>query len=70
MRMNNETKLLFAIEHILHLEDLIEGNEWETHLRDSLSTFKCEIKRQLKNEQHKRGTLNDNQNTHSREEES
>ena len=28
-RMNNETKLLFAIEHILHLEDLIEGNEWE-----------------------------------------
>ena len=24
-RMNNETKLLFAIEHILHLEDLIEG---------------------------------------------
>ena len=36
-RMNNETKLLFAIEHILHLEDLIEGNEWETHLQRSLS---------------------------------
>ena len=35
-RMNNETKLLFAIEHILHLEDLIEGNEWEEHLRLSL----------------------------------
>ena len=36
MRMNNETKLLFAIEHILHLEDLIKGNEWETHLNLSL----------------------------------
>ena len=59
-RMNNETNLLFAIEHILHLEDLIEGNEWETHLRNSLTTFKCEIERQLHNEQTKRDTLNDN----------
>ena len=56
MRMNNETKLLFAIEHILHLEDLIEGNEWEEHLQRSLSSFKCEIERQLHNEQTKRGT--------------
>ena len=56
MRMNNETKLLFAIEHILHLEDLIEGNEWETHLQRSLSVFKYEIERQLHNEQIKRGT--------------
>ena len=62
MRMNNETKLLFAIEHILHLEDLIKGNEWEAHLQSSLSSFKCEIQRQLHNEQTKRGTLNDNQN--------
>ena len=62
MRMNNETKLLFAIEHILHLEDLIEGNEWEKHLQSSLSSFKSEIQRQLHNEQTKRGTLNDNQN--------
>ena len=60
MRMNNEAKLLFAIEHILHLEDLIKDNEWETHLNSSLSTFKCEIQRQLHNEQTKRGTLNDN----------
>ena len=35
MRMNNETKLLFALENILHLEDLIEGNEWEKHLQSS-----------------------------------
>ena len=65
MRMNNETKLLFAIEHILHLEDLIEGNEWEHHLKSSLYEFKFEIQRQLRNEQHKRGTLNDNQNTYN-----
>ena len=60
MRMNNEAKLLFAIEHILHLEDLIKGNEWEHHLNSSLSQFKFEIERQLHNEQTKRGTLNDN----------
>ena len=50
MRMNQETKLLFAIEHILHLEDLIEGNEWEQHLTGSLLEFKFEIERQLHNE--------------------
>ena len=48
--MNQETKLLFAIEHILHLEDLIEGNEWEQHLKGSLLEFKFEIERQLHNE--------------------
>ena len=29
--MNNETKLVFALEHVAHLEDLIEGNEWEQY---------------------------------------
>jgi len=59
MRMNNETKLVFALEHIAHLEDLIEGNEWEQHLNRSLSTMKYEFIRQLKNEQHKKGKLPD-----------
>ena len=54
MRMNNETKLLFAIEHILHLEDLIKGNEWENYLIHPLSTIKFELERQLKHEQSKR----------------
>ena len=49
-RMNNETKLLFAIEHILHLEDLIEGNEWENHLKQSLVSLEVELERQLDNE--------------------
>ena len=26
MRMNNETKITFALEHIAHLEDLIKDN--------------------------------------------
>ena len=47
MRMNNETKLVFALEHTAHLSDLIEGNEWEHYLRDALSTLEFEFKRQL-----------------------
>ena len=59
MRMNNETKLVFALEHVAHLEDLIEGNEWEQHLTQSLSTMKYEFIRQLKNEQHRKKTKTD-----------
>ena len=51
MTMNLETKLVFAIEHILHLEDLIKGNEWESYLMGDLSSFKFEIQRQLRLEQ-------------------
>ena len=52
--MNLETKLVFALEHVAHLEDLIEGNEWEQYLSDSLSTMKYEFERQLKLEQHRK----------------
>ena len=31
--MNQETKLVFAVEHVAHLEDLIEGNAWEDYLK-------------------------------------
>ena len=47
MRMNLETKLVFALEHVAHLEDLIEGNEWEQYLSQNLSTMKYEFERQL-----------------------
>lgn len=47
MRMNNETKLVFALEHVAHLEDLIEGNEWEQFLVQPLTTMKFEFERQL-----------------------
>ena len=43
--MNNETKLVFALEHTAHLSDLIEGNEYENHLRDALSTLDVEFKK-------------------------
>tara|TARA_B100001250_G_scaffold41845_1_gene33065 strand:+ start:669 stop:848 length:180 start_codon:yes stop_codon:yes gene_type:complete len=47
--MNNATKLVFALEHIAHLEDLIEGNEYEQYLNQSVSTLKYEFQRQLNN---------------------
>ena len=50
-RMNLETKLVFALEHVAHLEDLIEGYEWEKYLSDNLSTMKYEFERQLSLEQ-------------------
>ncbi len=54
--MNNHTKLVFALEHIAHLHDLIEDNEYEDYLNRSLTTMEFELERQLKNEQSKRKT--------------
>ena len=59
MRMNNETKLVFALEHVAHLEDLIENNECETYLSQNLSTMKFEFMRQLDNEQNRKKTKTD-----------
>ncbi len=53
-KMNLETKLVFALEHVAHLEDLIEGNEWEQHLVQPLLTLKYELERQLDNERHRK----------------
>ena len=55
MPMNLTTKLVFALEHVAHLHDLIEGNEWEHHLNQSLTTLECELKRQLRNEEARTG---------------
>ena len=52
MRMNNQTKLVFALEHVAHLHDLIEGNEWEDYLKSNLLTVEYELKRQLDNIQY------------------
>lgn len=48
MRMNNQTKLVFALEHVAHLHDLFEDNEWENYLTDALCTLEYELERQLK----------------------
>ena len=55
--MNNETKLVFALEHTAHLSDLIEGNEYEHHLRDALTTLDFEFKRQLELERNRKADI-------------
>ena len=53
-KMNNHVKLVFALEHVAHLEDLLHENEWENYLIHPLTTIKFELERQLKNEEVKR----------------
>ena len=48
MRMNSQTKLVFALEHVAHLHDLIEDNEYEHFLNDALCTLEFELERQLR----------------------
>ncbi len=49
MKMNKACKLVFALEHIAHLEDLVEGNEYEHYLTQHISSLKYEFERQLNN---------------------
>jgi len=50
MRMNKESKLVFALEHIAHLHDLIEGNYWEDYLRNNLDSLEYVLEAQLDEE--------------------
>ena len=52
--MNTQTKLVFALEHVAHLHDLIEDNEYEHYLNDALCTLEFELERQLANELHRK----------------
>ena len=52
--MNTQTKLVFALEHVAHLHDLIEDNEFENYLNDALCTLEFELERQLANELHRK----------------
>ncbi len=54
MKMNTQTKLVFALEHVAHLHDLIEDNEYEHYLNDALCTLEFELERQLANELHRK----------------
>ena len=56
MRMNQQTKLLFALEHIAHLEDLFDDNADGALLAASLRDIKFILERQLSKEQLKRRT--------------
>ena len=50
MKMNNQTKLVFALEHIAHLEDLFEDLNDDVLLQASLRDIKMILDRQLSNE--------------------
>jgi hypothetical protein len=54
MRMNDQTKLVFALEHVAHIHDLIKDNEWEDYLKSNLLTVEYELERQLKKHQYNR----------------
>tara|TARA_Y100001970_G_C13419506_1_gene455873 strand:- start:249 stop:428 length:180 start_codon:yes stop_codon:yes gene_type:complete len=53
MILNKKARLLFITDHLLHVSDLIEGNEYEHYLRDALTTMQYEVKRQLSLEEDK-----------------
>ena len=50
-RMNNHTKLTFALEHIAHLEDLFKDNADGALLGASLRDIKFILERQIKHEE-------------------
>tara|TARA_B100001778_G_scaffold241543_1_gene201848 strand:- start:282 stop:458 length:177 start_codon:yes stop_codon:yes gene_type:complete len=45
--MNQETKLMYALEHIAHLEDIFEDLTDEALLQASLRDIKLIVNRQL-----------------------
>ncbi len=54
MRMNRQTKLMYALEHIDHLYDLIEDNEDEEELREHLIYLDSELTKQMDRELRRR----------------
>ena len=48
MKMNEEMKLMYALEHVAHLEDYIERG---SPLFLPLATIKMELQKQLRSEQ-------------------
>ena len=51
MRMNDHTKLIFALEHIAHLEDLIKDNIDEAVLQAYINDINHIFERQLTHHQ-------------------
>ena len=54
MKMNKHTKLMYALEHIDHLYDLIEDNEDEEQLKEHLIYLDSELTKQMSTEVKKR----------------
>ena len=57
MKMNDQTKIVYALEHIAHLHDLIDGNYWEDYLRENLDSIEYVLEAQL-TDLYKRKKLN------------
>ena len=47
MRMNDQTKIVYALEQIAHLHDLIEDNYWVDYLRENLDSIEYVLEAQL-----------------------
>jgi hypothetical protein len=45
MRFNDEAKLNFAMEHVLHLEDLY-ADDWNSDISIHISNLKYELKKE------------------------
>ena len=54
MRMNQETKLNFALEHVAHLEDLFDGLTDDAILLASLRDIKFILNRQMDREKQRK----------------
>ena len=57
-RMNNHTKVIFALEHIAHLEDLIKDNIDEAVLQAYVNDIKHMFERKLTHHQSIRSNEN------------
>ena len=57
MRMNDQTKIVYALEHIAHLHDLIDDNYLEDYLSENLYSLEYVLEAQL-TETYKRKGLN------------
>ena len=53
-RMNQKTKLMFALEHVAHLEDLFEDLTDDALLQASLRDIKLILDRQIVQEKKKK----------------
>ncbi len=47
MRMNDQTKIMYALEHLAHLYDLTEDNYWEEYLYDNIRSIEVVLEAQL-----------------------
>ena len=55
MKMNQQTKITFILEHIAHIDDLIKDNIDEALLSASLRDIKFLLERQMKVIQERKG---------------